>query len=88
MKLIDDSLDTKQEEQVTSAIDQLAQKFKGLNLSGDMPSSIGSQHETNSSQSFEDATAAAQEYFPAMGQQLYFPPLQQVQVERQMPTIS
>ena len=88
MKLIDDSLDTKQEEQVTSAIDALAQKFKGLNLSGDMPSSIGSQHESNSNQSFEDAANTAQEYFPSMGQQLYFPPLQQLQVERQMPTIS
>ena len=88
MKLIDDSLDKKQEEQVASAIDTLAQNFKGLDLSQDMPSSIASQNESNSNQSFEENAAAAQEYFPTMGQQLYFPPLQQLQVERQMPTIS
>ena len=81
MKLIDDSLDTKI---VTSAIDTLAQNFKGLDLSADMPSSIEG---SNSNQSFEEANAA-QEYFPAMGQQLYFPPLQQLQLERQMPTIA
>ena len=81
MKLIDDSLDTKI---VTSAIDTLAQNFKGLDLSADMPSSIEG---SNSNQSFEEVNAA-QEYFPAMGQQLYFPPLQQLQLERQMPTIA
>ena len=67
MKLIDDSLDKKQEEQVASAIDTLAQNFKGLNLSQDLPSSISSHQEENSNQSFEDSANAAQEYFPTMG---------------------
>lgn len=52
-----------------------------------MPSSIASKSESNSNQSFEENAQAAQEYFPQMGQQVYFPPLQQLQVERQMPTI-
>jgi len=49
-----------------------------------MPSSIASKSQDHS---FEENANAAQEYFPTAGQQLYFPPLQQLQVERQMPTI-
>ena len=52
MKLIDDSLDTKQ---VTNAIDTLAANFKGLDLSQDMPSSIEG---SNSNQSFERDNSA------------------------------
>jgi len=71
-----------------TTIDSLVQNFNACNLSQDMPSSIDSQNESNSNQSFEEPAQTANEYFPQATQQLYFPPLQQVQAARQQPTIA
>lgn len=64
MKLIGDFSDEKDQTQVNT-IDNLVQNFQACDLSQDMPSSISSQHESNSNQSFEEP---AKEYFPQVSQ--------------------